>query len=88
MEVARGCAPLREAFGIDETMVTGAIDVYRLDARCDGEREDFFVLAALDPEGPAYEMLNEKDRTDQEDRDFNRWLYRRADDLSAMWPCR
>ncbi len=86
MAAARGCAPLRDAFGLNEETTPMAIDAYRLDARCDGAREDFLVLTALDPAGDAFSMIH-RDRTDQEDRDFNRWLYRRADDMSALWPC-
>ena len=86
MGATRSCAPLREALGIDTDNLEKAVDVFRLDAYCGVGREDFFVLLALDPDGAAFDLLH-RDRTDQEERDLNRWMYRRADDLSAMWPC-
>jgi len=86
MGATRACSPLRDAMGIPDEQIEEAVDVFRLDADCGQDREDFFVLIALDPEGEAFDLLH-RDRTDQEDRDFNRWMYRRADDLSAMWPC-
>ena len=86
MGATRGCLPLRDAMGIPPEQADKAVDVFRLDADCGDTREDFFVMMALDPEGDAFDLLH-RDRTDQEDRDFNRWLYRRADDLSALWPC-
>lgn len=86
MSATRSCAPLRDALGIDMEHLDKAVDVFRLDADCGETREDFFVLMALDPDGAAFDLLH-RDRTDQEERDLNRWMYRRADDLSAMWPC-
>lgn len=86
MALARGCTPLRQAFGITPEQSKGAIDVYQLDAQCDERREKFFVLSALDPAGPAFDLLLHGDTTEQQ-RDKARWIYRRADDLSAMWPC-
>lgn len=86
MGQVRGCASLRDAFDLDPENVTSGLDVYRLEAKCNGSQEKFFVMTALHPEGEAYDLLN-RDRTDEEERDFNRWLYRRADDLSALWPC-
>jgi hypothetical protein len=92
MNAVRACAPLREAFGVAagevaQQQVEAALDVYRLDAQCDGDREKFLVLMALAPEGDAYTLLHKGDTTTQEDRDLNRWMYRRADDLAALWPC-
>ena len=88
----RACEPLRDAFGVagddvTQEQVEAALDVYRLDAQCEGDREKFLVLAALAPEGGAYELMHKNDTTTQEDRDLNRWVYRRADDLAALWPC-
>lgn len=85
MTAVRGCEPLRRSFGIAEDDAN--LDVFRLDARCGEAREAFFVLMALDPAGAAYEMMADKSRDDFEERDFNRWMYRRADDLAGMWPC-
>lgn len=87
MGAARGCKPLQDALGVADHQLEQSIDVFRLDANCSEQREDFFVLMALEPEGPAYKLFHNHDRTDAQERDFNRWLYRRADDLSAMWPC-
>ena len=86
MEAARGCGPLQEAYGV-EAGEPDAIDVFRLDATCGDGRENFFVLTALDADGPAYELLHTKKRTDTQERDLNRWIYRRADDIAAKWPC-
>ncbi len=86
MAVARGCAPLRESFGITPEH-EAALDVYRLDARCGDGRESFFVLSALSPQGPAYALQSTENRDAQQERDFSRWLYRRADDVSGLWPC-
>lgn len=87
MNAVRACQPLREAFDLADEEVIDALDVYRLDAECGGGKEKFLVLTALDPAGPAHTLLHMDDRTAEQDRDFNRWMYRRADDLSALWPC-
>ena len=92
MDAVRACGPLRDGFGVSDQATTkeqveGALDVYRLDAQCETEREKFLVLAALAPQGPAYELLHKGDTTTEEDRDLNRWMYRRADDLAALWTC-
>ncbi len=88
MEAVRACPDLRSAFNVkDDEHAEQALDVYRLDSPCGGRREDFFVLTAVEPDGPAHALLN-ADRDDKQERDFHRWLYRRADDVSAMWPCR
>jgi hypothetical protein len=87
IEAARACAPLRSSFGIRGPEHDEAIDVYRLDARCGEGRESFFVLSALAPDGPAHALLAKDDPSDQEERDLFRWLYRRADDVSGLWPC-
>ncbi len=87
MDAARGCQPLRKSFGLADEGQDDALDVYRLDARCGDGRESFFVLSALDPQGPAYGLLSTDNRDELDDRDFSRWLYRRADDVSGLWPC-
>jgi hypothetical protein len=87
MEVARGCAPLRTSFGLQGPEHDEAIDVYRLDARCGEGRESFFVLTALAAEGPAWSLISKDGRSEEEERDLFRWLYRRADDVSGLWPC-
>lgn len=87
METARACGPLRAAFGLQGPEHDKAIDVWRLDARCGEGREGFFVLSALSPEGPAWSLLEKEAKDELEERDFFRWLYRRADDVSGLWPC-
>jgi len=83
MAVARACAPLRASFGLQGPEHDDAIDVYRLDARCGDRRESFFVLSAVAPRA----LLSQDDRGEIEDRDMFRWLHRRADDVSGLWPC-
>ena len=86
MEAARSCAPLQQAYGFAEADHE-TIDVYRLDAGCGEQRENFFVMVALDRGGPAWKLLKTKKRTATQERDLNRWIYRRADDIAAKWPC-
>lgn len=88
IEGLRGCAPLREAFGIDDA-TTKALDVFSNDTTCpDGSRRDFFALMALDPSGPAYALIEEdRKRSKREERDLFRWLFRRGDDIAAAYPC-
>lgn len=89
MEAARACAPLRRSLGLVATEEDDAsIDVFRNDARCPQEREEFFVLTALDPAGPARALIDKEHRSPREERDMFRWLFRRADDVSSLWPCR
>lgn len=87
MAAARACAPLRESMGLRGPEHDEAIDVYRLDARCGDGRESFYVLSALSPEGPAWALLGKEGRSEEEERDLFRWLYRRGDDVSGLWPC-
>lgn len=87
MGQARACGSLRQAFGVTEPAHEEALDVYRLDARCGDGRESFYVLSALAVDGPAWALQNKEHRTEIEERDLSRWIYRRADDVSAMWPC-
>jgi hypothetical protein len=87
MAAARACAPLRASLGLGGPEHDEAIDVYRLDARCGEGREAVFVLSALAPEGPAWTLLRKDPRSEHEERDLFRWLYRRADDVSGLWPC-
>ncbi len=88
IESVRGCASLREAFGIDEE-THKALDVFSNDTTCpDGTRRDFFALMALDPNGPAFELLDEeRKRSKREERDLFRWLFRRGDDIAGAYPC-
>ena len=58
-----------------------------LGPRCGQAREKFFVLTALAPKGPAFQRAAARDATATEERDQMRWMYRRADDLAALWPC-
>lgn len=85
MIAVRGCPALRDKFGAAPDQKN--LDVFRLDARCPNGRESFFVLMALDAAGQAYELYGKDQRDDTEERDMNRWMYRRADDLAGMWPC-
>lgn len=87
MAAARTCAPLRASLGLEGPEHDEAIDVFRLDARCGERREPFFVLTAFAPEGPAWALVSQDHRNEIEDRDLFRWMYRRADDVSGMWPC-
>ena len=85
MVAVRGCPALRDKFGAAPDQKN--LDVFRLDARCPDGRESFFVLMALDAAGAAYELYGKPERDDAQERDMNRWMYRRADDLAGMWPC-
>lgn len=85
MVAVRGCPALRDKFGAAPDQKN--LDVFRLDARCPDGRESFFVLMALDAAGAAYELYGKPERDDTQERDMNRWMYRRADDLAGMWPC-
>lgn len=83
----RSCEVLRSSFGIVGSDNEDALDIFRLDAKCGNNRENFFALVALDPGGPAYALYTNQDRSATEERDLFRWIYRRADDLSSLWPC-
>ncbi|HWB79944.1 MAG TPA: hypothetical protein VG755_33495 [Nannocystaceae bacterium] len=85
MVAVRSCPALRDQFGAAPDQKN--LDVFRLDARCPNGRESFFVLMALDAAGAAYELYGKQERDDTQERDVNRWMYRRADDLAGMWPC-
>jgi hypothetical protein len=90
IEAVRGCGPLRAAFGIEDESQHKALDVFSNDTTCpDGSRADFFAFMALDPDGEAFDLLdddNEK-RSKRQERDLFRWLFRRGDDIAAQYPC-
>lgn len=84
-KAVRACPQLRAAFHVGAGQ-DDALDLFRLDAPCDGTHERFFALMAIDTQGGAFAEQQVSD-DDIVERDVMRWMYRRGDDLVGLWPC-
>lgn len=83
------CPALRDAFGLDaDRAAAGGIQVNPVRVPCgaDGGDEHAYVLSAFDPSGEAWAMWQARGEGDNLTEAL-RWMFRRGDDVAALWDC-
>lgn len=80
------CKPLRDAFDVGDDQLD-ALEVHRVRVPCDGNDEDALVLSAMSTNGKAWAAWRDRGEGDNV-TELLRWMFRRGDDVAAVWSCR